>query len=207
MDEQAQQVSGLFHYRRLSDGELQSYHHDGYLLYGPALTPEGLARMREECMEAWSREKDAFSPKKTWLQNGLLPDIHHHAAIVRDYYFRGPLVDVAEQVIGPNIKGAASQLTFKMSGNTQRVDWHQDNGYGHLDPYNAISCLTALDDTDLSNGCLRIVPGSHRRGQIDVGEQGSAESKKAQVSIDIDVDESEAVPVEMKAGDCLFFHC
>ncbi len=100
----------MFHYRRLSDGELQSYHHDGYLLYGPALTPEGLARMREECMEAWSREKDAFSPKKTWLQNGLLPDIHHPAAIVRDYYFRGPLVDVAEQVIGPNIKGRPASL-------------------------------------------------------------------------------------------------
>ena len=117
--------------------------------------------MRRQCMAAWEEEKSAFDPNKTWLENALLVNIHHRASIVRDYYFQGPLVDVAQQIIGPNIKGATSQLTFKMKGNTRPLLWHQDNGYGELDPYNAMSCLTALDDTDQENGCLWLIPGSN----------------------------------------------
>ena len=81
---------------------------------------------------AWNAEKQAFDASRTWLENSLLINIHHRASIVRDYYFARPLVGVAEQIIGPNIKGATSQLTFKMKGNTRPFPWHQDNGYGEL---------------------------------------------------------------------------
>jgi hypothetical protein len=197
----------LFNYRHLAASELHAYRETGYLLYGRALTDAGLERMREECMQAWRAEKGEFDPDKTWLENALLPNIHHHSAIVRRYYFAGPLVDVAEALIGPNIKGATSQLTFKMRGNIKPFPWHQDNGYGQLDPYNAISCLTALDDTDPQNGCLWIIPGSQRGGQIDVGQGGSADAKKAMQEIRVEADESKAVPIPMRAGEALIFGC
>ncbi len=201
------QETDLFVYRRLDERELTAYERDGFLHYGPVLTPSGLRRMIDEVMRAWSAEKGPFDPNRTWLQNALLPNIHHQSDMVRRFYFHGPIVDVAEQLIGPNIKGATSQLTFKMRGNTKAFGWHQDNGYGELEPYNAVTCLTALDDTDESNGCLWIIPGSHRRGQIPVGEAGSAEAKKAQREITLNVDERGAVPVRMKAGECVIFHC
>jgi len=124
---------------------------------------------------------------------------------VRSYYFDGPLVDIAEQLIGPNIKGATSQLTFKMRGNTKPFGWHQENGYGELDPYNALTTLTALDNTDRSNGCLWLIPGSHAQGQIRV-EQTIAEKQKSSEII-VQADDDAAIPMEMKAGDCLIFHC
>ena len=158
-------------------------------------------------MAAWKAEKEALDHRKSWLQNSLLPNIHHHSSLVRDYYFEGPLVDAAEQIIGPNIKGVTSQLTFKMRGNIMDFGWHQDNGYGELQPYNAISCLTALDDCDEENGCLRIIPRSHRRRQIDVGELASPEAKKSQAAINLEVDDSQALAVPMKAGDALVLHC
>lgn len=99
-------------------------------------------------MAAWNREKEVFHEERTWLENTLLPNIHHLSAAVREFDFEGPLVNVAVQIIGPNIKAATSQLTFKFRGNTKPVQWHQDNGYGPLDTYNSISCLTALDDTE-----------------------------------------------------------
>jgi ectoine hydroxylase-related dioxygenase (phytanoyl-CoA dioxygenase family) len=121
--------------------------------------------------------------------------------VIRRYYFDGPLVDLAEGLIGPNIKGAATQLSFKMRGNTQRVPWHQDNGYGQLDPPNSITTLTALEDSDEENGCLWIVPGSHREGLLATYAHGEGDR-----DIDVRPDVSRAIPVPLRAGEALMIH-
>ncbi len=192
-------------FQTLSLAQRQAYADEGYLRLGRVLTDDGLEAMRAECMSAWCAEKGDFDPHKTWLQNALLGDIHHRSDNVRDYYYRGPLVDVAEQLIGPNIKGATSQLTFKMRGNTTAFGWHQDNGYGELDPYNALTTLTALDDTDEQNGCLWIVPASHKRGQVETDFRLA--DKLSEKAIELDIDESTAIPVPMRAGEAIIFHC
>jgi ectoine hydroxylase-related dioxygenase (phytanoyl-CoA dioxygenase family) len=189
----------------LSSSQLQDFADLGYLIIKNILTTEGLQQMRAEAMNAWYQEKLAFDPNKSWLENSLLVNIHHKAPTIRDYYFEGPLVNIASQLIGPNIKGATSQLTFKMAGNTKPFGWHQDNGYGELEPYTALTTLTALDDTDRGNGCLWLIPGSHKGGQIKV--QQTEEQKKKKSEIIVDADDSLAVPMEMKAGDALIFSC
>lgn len=195
----------LFNYRELTEEELASFKDNGFLIIKGILKQEGLAQMQKECMVAWNKEKEGFDPDKSWLQNSLLVNIHHQAPTVRNYYFEGPLVDIASQIIGPNIKGATSQLTFKMKGNTKPFGWHQDNGYGELEPYNALTTLTALDDTDRGNGCLWLIPGSHKQGQIRVVQ--NEEQKKSQSEIVVEADDNLAVPMEMKAGDSLIFNC
>lgn len=202
-----ERLKQFFQHRPLTEDQLQAYAENGYHRYGPILTISGLEEMRRQCMAAWEAEKEGFDPNKTWLENALLVNIHHKASIVRDYYFAGPLVDVAQQIIGANIKGATSQLTFKMKGNTRPFLWHQDNGYGELDPYNAISCLTALDDTDEENGCLWLIPGSNKEGQRKHEQRQNAVDPKYKMELKTEVDESKAVPMPMKAGDCLFFSC
>jgi hypothetical protein len=196
-----------FVYRTLSENELAAYQENGYHLYGRILTDAGLEEMRQQCMAAWTAHKQSFDPNKTWLENALLVNIHHLAPIVRDFYFVGPLVDVGSQIIGPNIKGATSQLTFKMRGNNKPFAWHQDNGYGELAPYTAISCLTALDDADVQNGCLWLIPGSNRESQASHEQKQKASDAKYKVELETRVDESKAIPIPMKAGECLFFHC
>ena len=124
--------------------------------------------MREQGMAAWREDTREFNQHETWLKNSLLPNVHHRSNLIRCYYFRGPFVDVAEQLVSPNLKGVTSQLSFKLRGNTKIAPWHQDNGYGELEPYTAITCITALDDSDVESGCLWIVPGGHRMGQVDV---------------------------------------
>ena len=194
-----------FNYRSLTAAETQSFARNGFLILEHMLTDKGLQQMRAECMMAWNTEKQSFDPARTWLQNSLLINIHHRSHSVRNYYFEGPLVDVAETLIGPNLKGATSQLTFKLIGNTKPFGWHQDNGYGELDPYNALTTLTALDDADRGNGCLWLIPGSHKQGQIRV--QQTPEQKQSKTEIVVPADDSKAVPMEMKAGDALIFGC
>lgn len=195
----------LFNYKLLSALELNSFKEKGYHIVRNILTGKGLQQMRDECMKAWSAEKEKFDPNKSWLQNSLLVNIHHQSLSVRKYYFEGPMVEIASQLIGPNIKGATSQLTFKMKGNTKPFGWHQDNGYGELEPYNALTTLTALDDTDKGNGCLWLIPGSHRQGQIKVEQTEEQKLKKTEIIVP--ADDSKAVAMEMKAGDALIFNC
>jgi hypothetical protein len=195
----------LFDYRALSDADLRSYAERGFVVLRSVIRPAGLRRLVGECMAAWTAEKGPYDPRGTWLENALLPDIHRRSRAVRDYYFEGPLVGVAGQLIGPNVKGVTSQLTFKMRGNTRPFAWHQDNGYGELDPYNAVTCLTALEDNDEETGCIWVMPGSHALGQMRPGL--SPAEKRAQREIALPVDESKAVPMPLKAGDCLVFSC
>jgi len=192
---------------QLSPAQIKHYHEEGYLLIEETLKPKGVQAMLDECMDAWRKEKGEFDPNSSWLKNALLVNIHHHSKLVADFYFRGPLVDVASQLIGPNIKGVTSQLTFKMRNNIKPFAWHQDNGYGELDPYNAMTALTALEDNDNETGCLWILPKSHLRGQIRTQKDLTAEEKAAQKEISVEVDEAGAIPMPMKAGQTLIFNC
>ena len=194
----------LFFYCPITDEQIRAYGRDGYLRIGRTLTDIGLEFTCEQCMQAWASEQGEFDPRQTWLQNALLVNIHRFSDVVRRYFFHGPLVDVAEKLVDPNIKATSSQLTFKLRGNKQDFAWHQDSGYGQLDPDNSMTTLTALDDTDEQNGCLWIVPGSPARGRIDVAY--SLKEKQAKKEIQLEVDESDAIPVPLKAGESLVFH-
>jgi ectoine hydroxylase-related dioxygenase (phytanoyl-CoA dioxygenase family) len=186
----------------LRQDQIARYHEEGYLVLGRTLTDEGLAQVRQEVTEVWEGKKAGFDPGKTWLRNTLMPNIHHDSPSARRCYFHGPVLDVVEQLIGPNLKGAGSQLTFKLRGNTQTVSWHQDNGYGELDPYNTISALTALDNCDQENGCLWVIPGSNKAGQLVKWQKLGHEFEE----IHMQVDESKAVPVPLAAGETFVMH-
>jgi ectoine hydroxylase-related dioxygenase (phytanoyl-CoA dioxygenase family) len=100
-----------------------------------------------------------------------------------------------------------SQLSFKLPGNQKRVGWHQDNGYGELSPYNTVTTITALDDADTENGCLWIIPGSHKLGQLKTDIKVTVEWKRKLNEIDMNIDDTEKIPVSMKAGESIMFNC
>mgnify|MGYP001367277883 CR=1 FL=1 len=101
----------------LSAAQVEHYREEGFLVLPKLLAPGALEALLAECMAAWEAEKGPFDPSATWLHNALLPNIHDHSKLVQSYYFDGPLVAIAEQLVGPNLKGATSQLTFKIRGN------------------------------------------------------------------------------------------
>mmetsp|Transcript_10461 Transcript_10461/g.17045 ORF Transcript_10461/g.17045 Transcript_10461/m.17045 type:complete len:264 (+) Transcript_10461:464-1255(+) len=90
---------------------------------------------------------------------------------VRDRLFKHP--KIVEQVVKLLPKGSSlDQLDFfgtkffpKFPGGGESVDWHQDSYFfGSGNSANIISAAIYLEDTDKENGCLRVVPTSHRSG-------------------------------------------
>jgi ectoine hydroxylase-related dioxygenase (phytanoyl-CoA dioxygenase family) len=78
--------------------------------------------------------------------------------------------------------------------------WHQDNYYFGTESDRIISCGTYLEDTDKENGCLRVVPGSHRMGKIVEHKKDPARHGRW-----TDVDESMAVDLVVPGGSVAIF--
>lgn len=81
---------------------------------------------------------------------------------------------------------------------------HQDQYYLRVEPGTCIAAWMAVDDCDIDNGCLRVVPGSHTMPLLCLTESDTSVSF-TDVTVDIP-DEEMVIPVEMKAGDVLFFN-
>ena len=87
-------------------------------------------------------------------------------------------------------------------------EWHQDYGYwynfGCLFP-DMGSCMVAVDQAPIQNGCLQVLRGSHKIGRVDhirIGEQVGADPERVEVAKQI----FDLVAVELEPGDALFFH-
>jgi len=81
---------------------------------------------------------------------------------------------------------------------------HQDQYYLRVEPGTCIAAWMAVDDCDIDNGCLRVVPGSQTMPLLCLTESDTTVSF-TDVTVEIP-DEDMVVPVEMKAGDVLFFN-
>lgn len=82
------------------------------------------------------------------------------------------------------------------------VAWHQDVTYWGLEPPIAHTAWVAIDDSDIENGCMKAIPGTHRTGIAPHGKSeidGNLLSINQEISSEY-VDESRAVNLELRAG-------
>lgn len=79
------------------------------------------------------------------------------------------------------------------------LPWHQDNGYTPLIPEEYVTCWLALDDAELENGCLWVIPGSHQHG-TQAHRNGAGPFRVGHEGPDAD-----GVPVPVARGSVLVF--
>lgn len=114
------------------------------------------------------------------------------------------LLDVMEQVMGEDILLLATHFFCKYPDQSGKhfVAWHQDITYWGLGPPIAHTAWIAIDDSDVKNGCMRVIPGSHKDGIVTHGEsdrEGNLLSINQEIP-DEYVDTSRAVDLELEAG-------
>jgi phytanoyl-CoA hydroxylase len=102
-------------------------------------------------------------------------------------------------VVGPDARLYWEQGVAKPPEARTELPWHQDNGYTPLEPEEYLTCWLALDDADLHNGCLWIIPGSQR-----MGTQKHVNGGAGPFRVGYDGDE-EGIPVPVSRGSVLAF--
>jgi ectoine hydroxylase-related dioxygenase (phytanoyl-CoA dioxygenase family) len=116
------------------------------------------------------------------------------------------ILSLIEDIVKPGIAIFSSKLLTKLPHSASVCHWHQDDAY-YTEAVNSdtrMSIWVPLQDTDERNGCLWIVPGSHKQGLQSYTIQNNGTCRKALIKEQVDL--STAVPVRMKAGSMLLFH-
>lgn len=96
---------------------------------------------------------------------GVHPVLYYQAA--RDLASSPLFTGICEDLVGERPRLYWDQLVYKYPDKPRRFPWHQDNGYGYMEPQQYLTCWIPLNDATEDNGCPWIAPGVHRQGTLE----------------------------------------
>ena len=101
----------------------------------------------------------------------------------------------------------SSQWFPKFPGDKAFVSWHQDATYWGLHPLNVTTAWIALSESTPQNGCMRVVPGTHKTPQLPQRETYGPDNMLSRgQEIAVDVDEAQAVDLALRPGEFSLHH-
>lgn len=113
------------------------------------------------------------------------------------------LLDALELILGPNIEFLSDKVVFKSAETDFGSPWHQD--WPYWEGAHKVSVWVALDPATPENGCLKLMPGSHKQAVQHTGKAGEGEGFGHRLDPNA-VDESRAAVVPCGPGDAVIFH-
>lgn len=177
---------------------LDEYERDGYVIFRDVIDPDLLQEVNAHVDWLQARHPDV---RPEQLGHVYMRDDPFWVRLVGD----DRLVDIAELFVGPDIALFASHYISKPPFSGQPVLWHQDGAFWPLEPMRVVTLWLAVDHSTPENGCVRVVPGSHRTDYLEMRDNDDVASVLGQ-EIAVDVDENEAVDMVLTPGDVEVHH-
>ena len=196
----------------ISTEEIDFYREHGYLTVEQILSADqvqDLRRVTDEFVErsrmvtehddVYDLEPD-HSARKPRLRRIKQPHLQHP---VYDRTLRHPaILDIASQLIGPAIRHQYTKLNIKCPDIGSPVQWHQDwSFYPHTND-DILAVGVAIDDMTPENGCLLVVPDSHRGPVHDHHQDGVFVGAVT----DTEFRDDQIVPIIVGAGAITLHH-
>src|SRR6266508_981362 len=186
----------------LSTSEIRAYVRDGILFpvqVLPVARASALRRAFEDLEESLGGR-----PEPTRWTNLCFPWAY-------DLTMQPSVLDSVEALLGPEIIVLGAMILCKHPGHDAYVAWHQDGAYAQEDAAPALSAWIALADSTPANGCMRVIPGSHRellphRDETNPANLLRAGLLRAGRTVTAAVDEEQAVDVVLRAGEMSLHH-
>ena len=195
---------------------------DGFLVVEGAVDNDTLARLRAQ-MDAWAEESRKHTepygePTVDGRPRFDLEENHsaerpalrriNNPVEISDHFYKAmtdaPMVDMVATLIGPNVKYHHCKINSKLPGSQMVVHYHQDFSYTPHTNDDVITALLLLDDVDEGNGCLMVVPGTHKGAIDSLYESGEFTGKVNPVLEEEYL--KRQVPIEGKAGSVCLMH-
>jgi len=186
----------------LSEPELEAYRRDGQVTPDFRLSDAVLADMRQAAEDLVAARPDLRPefiplPHVPWNDS---PEARALAGRFLEFARRPELLDLVASVIGPDVVFWTAALFCKPGSVGAPVPWHQDGIYWPLKPMATVTLWVALDRAATDNGCMKVIPGSHRHGFFG-HEKSEQEGLVLNTAIvESEMDAGKARPVELDAG-------
>lgn len=190
-------------------------------LYGDWFAND-LVPVPPETLDFWGKLRTAYEARVDFFQpmdislpgDQIMPNTPFHIGpAVFDMLTAAPLLDIVEQLIGPElisnpiqhvrIKPPAEALKHdEIRPHITFTDWHQDRGVTHAeaDQTDMVTCWIAVTDATPENGCLQVQaqqPNQDMLPHCPRTQTGIAEGF---------IDENAGIPLPVKAGGVILFH-
>ena len=223
----------------VTEEQIRFFEENGYLKFGQALEPEAVEALRAGLDRVIALELeggDDASPEFKYghdrrgdapTQSGRQPRAIHQFVNMwkRDEAYndtiRHPLTAGTARALlrTSEVRLWHDQIISKPPRDNGHFRFHQDFYFWPLSEPRIVSCWLALDDATVENGCMHVIPGSHRDPRFSpearAAEVAAVERAKAQGQTPEKTERDKmaekhatvGVPVELKAGECMFHHC
>ncbi|HEX8372474.1 MAG TPA: phytanoyl-CoA dioxygenase family protein [Chthoniobacterales bacterium] len=212
----APDVSPAGYYRAPLGAEaVRFFQENGFLVLENAMSADEIAELNADAARICRGDYGAFrglepgGPGETDLETisrYLCIHFPHKMSPVMHRALSHPSqVEVLTKVIGPDVKCMQSMLFIKGAGKPGQA-WHQDEFFIPTRDRSLIGGWMALDDATVENGCLWVLPGSHKKGIIYPAHSHSDRRFDCTGEAEFPFRDEDAVPVEVKAGSIVFFN-
>lgn len=186
----------------LSESEIADYHREGFVVPRTQLPPQRVKELRTALDRVIANNPETRPEQLVSVhvvargEEGVHGD-DEFMAIAAD----PQILDLVEQCIGPDIILWGCQAFCKPPGDGMEVPFHQDGHYWPIRPLATCTVWIAIDDSLAENGCLRVIPGSHREQTLwDHSTSARTDVVLNQQVADERFDVSTAFDVELPAG-------
>ncbi len=206
----------------LSKDRIDDFRRDGFVVVEGAVTQKQLGALNAEIAQ-WVAESrnhaEPFGPPtidgrprfdmgaEHSADNPALRRINNPSDIsdaYLDVMRDAATVNMVTDLIGPNVKFHHCKINLKLPGSDTTVAYHQDFLFTPHTNDDVVTALLLLDDLSQTNGCLRVVPGSHTGpyySLFDGGRFTGAVSAEDEARL-----MAQSVPVTGKAGSVCLMH-
>jgi ectoine hydroxylase-related dioxygenase (phytanoyl-CoA dioxygenase family) len=192
------------------------YEQDGYAILADALSAGEVQALRDEAVRICRGELGAVDgvrraaddePDEQVVREYLCIHFPHKLSDLMHTTLAHPaVVDALTGIIGPNVKAMQSMLFIKSEGKPGQA-WHQDELFIPTRDRSLTAAWIALDDATVENGCLWVLPGSHRRGVLYPDRDHHDPRFDCEVeAYDFPYRDEDAVAVEVPAGSVVVFN-
>ncbi len=185
--------------KALTEAAVRQYQELGYYSPIPIMERSEALALRQslEGFEATAGRLAGKMRQKPHLLFTWLNDLIRHPRIL----------DVVEDVLGPDILCWGSSFFIKEPRTRSFVSWHQDSTYWGLDPADVMTAWVAFSDSTAENGAMRVIPGTHKMDQVPHNDTFRPENLLSRgQEIMVDVNERDAVMMPLRAGEMSLHH-
>lgn len=189
----------------LSEDQVKQYWHDGFIAPLPAISADEAAACRDLILNYQTEHN--CNVMDVLKMKAHLP-FPHLAAVVK----APQILDIIEDLIGPNILIWGTGFFVKPPKSGGWTSWHQDSTYRKYDPSEVVTGWIAFTPSTVENGCVQMIPGTHRQGQLHHDESADDANllSRGQTIPGVDTDSAQDIvlqPGEMSLHHEMAVHC
>ena len=191
----------------LTSQQQDAYHDCGYHFPVRALQDDESAKLCHSFMSYYEQHSERLKQLLPRDRRGFLSETHFFLRWVYEIVSHPRVLDAVESVLGPDIMVWSSQWFPKFPNDKAFVSWHQDATYWGLTPANVTTAWIALSQSTPQNGCMRVVPGTHKTLHLPQRETYGPDNMLSRgQEIAVDVDEAQAVDLILQPGELSLHH-